>query len=128
MPGEGHPHRLQRLAGAESRVGHLDSALDAAGTNAHALGLDELGQSGILNEGARNPRRRAAAFAAAGAALTFFGFMHGEAIGIARSPVVAVSYLGVAGFLLGCAKFAGASPFSVPESTHEHAPLPEPAE
>jgi hypothetical protein len=36
--------------------------------------------------------------------------MHGEAIGTAESPVVAVSYLGVAGFLLGSAKFAGASP------------------
>ena len=30
--------------------------------------------------------RKAAAFALAGAVLTFFGFMHGEAIGIAQTP------------------------------------------
>jgi AGZA family xanthine/uracil permease-like MFS transporter len=38
--------------------------------------------------------------------LTFFGFMHGEAIGIGESPVVALSYLLVAGALAGCARFA----------------------
>jgi AGZA family xanthine/uracil permease-like MFS transporter len=49
---------------------------------------------------------KAAGFAGAGAVLTFFGFMHGEKIGIAESPLVAFSYLTVAGILLGCAKFA----------------------
>ena len=44
--------------------------------------------------------RNAAAFAAAGAALTFFGFMHGERIGIAQTPLVALSYFIVAGMLL----------------------------
>ena len=34
----------------------------------------------------------AAAFALAGAVLTFFGFMHGEAVGIAVTPTVAVAY------------------------------------
>ena len=38
-------------------------------------------------------------FAAAGAALTFFGFMHGEAVGIAVTPSVAVAYAFVAVFL-----------------------------
>jgi AGZA family xanthine/uracil permease-like MFS transporter len=47
---------------------------------------------------------KAAAFAGAGAVLTFFGFMHGEAIGFAESPVLALSYLGVAAGLLACAK------------------------
>jgi adenine/guanine/hypoxanthine permease len=51
---------------------------------------------------------KAAAFAAAGAVLTFFGFMHGHAIGIAQSPLVAISYLLMGGVLLGCAKFARA--------------------
>jgi len=46
----------------------------------------------------------AAGFALAGAVLTFFGFMHGERIGIAQTPLVAVSYLIVAGILLACAK------------------------
>jgi AGZA family xanthine/uracil permease-like MFS transporter len=49
---------------------------------------------------------KAAAFAAAGGVLTFFGFMHGERIGIAQSPVVAASYGAVAGILIICAKFA----------------------
>ena len=41
----------------------------------------------------------AAAFAAAGAVLTFFGFMHGPAVGIAVTPMVAFSYVMVAGLL-----------------------------
>jgi AGZA family xanthine/uracil permease-like MFS transporter len=63
---------------------------------------------------------KAAAFAGAGAALTFFGFMHGEAIGIGQTPLVAIAYLAVAAFLAGCAKFA-----SVPAAAPvvlEHAP------
>ena len=40
----------------------------------------------------------AAAFAAAGAILTFFGFMHGPAVGIAVTPMVAFAYAMVAGF------------------------------
>ena len=47
---------------------------------------------------------RAAAFALAGAVLTFFGFMHGEQIGLAQSPAVALSYLLVSGMLAGCAQ------------------------
>jgi adenine/guanine/hypoxanthine permease len=46
----------------------------------------------------------AAAFAAAGAVLTFFGFMHGEAIGISVTPMVALAYAVVAGFLVACAR------------------------
>jgi adenine/guanine/hypoxanthine permease len=49
---------------------------------------------------------RAAAFALAGAMLTFFGFMHGEQIGIAESPAVALSYLLVSGVLAGCTRRA----------------------
>jgi len=62
---------------------------------------------------------KAAGFALAGAALTFFGFMHGEAIGIAQTPWVAVSYLFVAGILFACAKTAPAT------AAKMHAP-PEP--
>ena len=40
----------------------------------------------------------AAAFALAGAVLTFFGFMHGPAVGIAVTPMVAFAYAMVAGF------------------------------
>jgi AGZA family xanthine/uracil permease-like MFS transporter len=49
---------------------------------------------------------KAAGFALAGAILTFFGLMHGEHIGIAQTPVVALSYLVVAVVLVGAAKLA----------------------
>jgi AGZA family xanthine/uracil permease-like MFS transporter len=48
----------------------------------------------------------AAAFALAGAVLTFFGFMHGEAVGIGVTPGVALAYVIVAGFLFACSKLA----------------------
>ena len=48
----------------------------------------------------------AAGFAFAGGVLTFFGLMHGEAIGINQTPTVALSYLVVGAVLVGCAKFA----------------------
>jgi AGZA family xanthine/uracil permease-like MFS transporter len=106
----------------------IDSALGAAGTSAAAVGFDKLGQVGILYHGLEvlgggailaglvlaaigvfvieRDFAKAAAFALAGAVLTFFGFMHGEAIGIGRSPAVAASYFIVAAVLYGCAKFA----------------------
>ncbi len=49
---------------------------------------------------------KAAGFALAGALMTYFGFMHGERIGIGQSPVVAVSYGLVAVLFAACAKFA----------------------
>ena len=46
----------------------------------------------------------AAAFSAAGAALTFFGFMHGESVGIAVTPSVAFAYAVVAAFLFALSR------------------------
>jgi AGZA family xanthine/uracil permease-like MFS transporter len=46
----------------------------------------------------------AAAFAGAGAVLTFFGFMHGPAVGVAVTPMVALAYGVVGGFLYLCSK------------------------
>jgi AGZA family xanthine/uracil permease-like MFS transporter len=57
---------------------------------------------------------KAAGFACAGGVLTFFGLMHGEAIGINQTPTVALAYIVVGGFLGLCAKFA-----------HVPAPAPE---
>jgi AGZA family xanthine/uracil permease-like MFS transporter len=63
---------------------------------------------------------KAAGFAFAGSALTFFGFMHGERIGINQTPVVAVSYLSVSLILLACSKFAVTAPLPAePEHGHE---------
>ena len=113
----------------------IDSVLGVAGTSAMAVGLDKLGQVGVLYQGLAvlgsgailvslilaavtaclidRAFYKASGFALAGAILTFFGFMHSEAIGIARTPLVAISYLGVAAILFGCAKFATASPKAV---------------
>lgn len=115
----------------------IDSALQAAGTNAAAVGMDKLGQGGVLYEGLallgggsilgglvlgaigvfiiERDFMKAAAFSLAGSVLTFFGFMHGEAIGIAESPAIAAGYLIIAGVFFGCEKFATVS---APEPPH----------
>ena len=64
--------------------------------------------------------KKAAGFALAGAVLTFFGFMHGERIGIAQTPIVAVSYLAVAALLGGCALFTAAAPAPAEDPVHSH--------
>jgi AGZA family xanthine/uracil permease-like MFS transporter len=109
----------------------IDNALGAAGTSAAALGPDKLAQVGVLYDGLAilgggailgglvlgamtafivdRDFSKAAAFATAGAVLTFFGFMHGEAIGFARTPMVALAYLLVGGWLYGCARYARAT-------------------
>ncbi|MGB2942995.1 MAG: hypothetical protein WBB04_10505 [Candidatus Macondimonas sp.] len=106
----------------------IDNALGAAGTNAAAVGIDKLAGTGVLYHGLEllgsgailtslilaavtaciidRTYGRAAGFALAGSGLTFFGFMHSEAIGLAQSPTVAVAYLAVAGVLYGCARLA----------------------
>jgi AGZA family xanthine/uracil permease-like MFS transporter len=123
----------------------IDNSLGAAGTNAAAVGLDKLGQTGVLYQGLatlgggailaglilgaigvfiiERQFMKASAFSLAGAVLTFFGFMHGEAIGVGQTPLVALSYLAVSGILLGCAKFA-----SVEVSMEHDEALPEPGE
>lgn len=102
----------------------IDGALGAAGTNAHQVGFDKLGNAGVVYHGLEvlgagsilgglifaaiavciidRDFRKAAAFSLAGAALTFFGFMHGEKIGFAMAPMIAASYVVLAAFLYGC--------------------------
>ena len=52
----------------------------------------------------------ASAFALAGAVLTFFGFMHGQMVGIAVSPTLAVAYLLVAAFLFALTRYPALAP------------------
>ncbi len=126
----------------------IDNALGAAGTSASAVGLDKLGQTGVLYQGLsvlgggailgglvlaavgvfviERQFARASAFALVGAALTFFGFMHGETLGIGESPWVSCGYLGVAAILLGCARYATAGVTHAAASL-DHAPLAEAA-
>ncbi len=106
----------------------IDNVLGAAGTSAAQVGLDKLAQTGVLYHGLsvlgggailgglmlgaiavfviERAFVKASIFALASAALTFFGFMHGEAIGIGQTPAVAFAYLAMAGILFGCAKLA----------------------
>ena len=93
----------------------IDSALAIAGTSAATVGLDGLGQHGVLYHGLEvlgggatlagmvlgaiavfvieKEFLKAAAFAFVGSVLTFFGLIHGESVGIAHDPSVAASYL-----------------------------------
>jgi AGZA family xanthine/uracil permease-like MFS transporter len=121
----------------------IDNSLGAAGTSAEKVGFDKLGQMGVLYRGLEvmgggsilgglmlgaigafiidRAFAKAAAFAAVSGGLAFFGFMHGEAIGINQSPLMTVAYLGAAGVLFGCAKFATVSAPVVHEEHHPHA-------
>ncbi len=118
----------------------IDSSLGAAGTTAAEVGLDKLGQVGVLYEGLSvmgggaiigglvlgaigvfvidRKFHKAAAFSFAGAVLTFFGFMHGEAIGVGESPGVAIGYVAVTVWLLACARYVPAEA-DEPESDEE---------
>jgi AGZA family xanthine/uracil permease-like MFS transporter len=122
-------------------LGLVKGALSAAGANAAdpAL-LDKLAGEGVLLHGLEvlgggavlvglvlsamtvfiieRQLWRASAFAAAGAVLTLFGFMHGERIGFAESPLVAASYLLVALFLAGCARYSGVTPREPAPAAH----------
>jgi AGZA family xanthine/uracil permease-like MFS transporter len=123
---------LAQVKGALSAAGitSVDDALQAkmAGEGVLYHGLEVLGGGAVLAGLVlaattvfiiERQLWRAAAFAGAGAVMTFFGFMHGERIGIAQSPSVAASYLMVALFLVGCAKFAR-TPAPLPVDDHGH--------
>jgi AGZA family xanthine/uracil permease-like MFS transporter len=62
---------------------------------------------------------KASGFAAAGAIMTFFGFMHGERIGIGETLPVAFAYLVASAILIGCAKLVVPAPHAAePEELH----------
>ena len=114
----------------------IDNALAVAGTSAAALGMDKLGQVGVLYHGLEvlgggailgglvlgaiaalvidRALQKAALVALAGAIFTFFGLMHGEALGIAQSLPVASSYLAVALLLFISGRCATVAPASQP--------------
>ena len=71
---------------------------------------------------------KASAFALAGAVLTYFGFMHGEAVGIGGglgvTPGVALAYAVVAAGFLAVGKFGASTDYD----SHPEMPLAAPAE
>src|SRR5689334_4972188 len=118
----------------------MDGALGAAGTSAAAVGPDKLGSVGVLYRGLEvmgggsiltglvlgavgvfvieRKLTEAAAFAAAGAVLTYFGFMHGEAVGIGGgagvTPSVALAYAIVAALLFAFSRVPAAQSDAMP--------------
>ena len=110
----------------------MDGALPVAGADAAKLGFDKLANVGVLYPGletmgggailtglvlaaiAANVIDKkfvgAGAFALAGAVLTFFGFMHGQMVGIAASPTLAVAYLLMAAFLFTLTRYPPLAP------------------
>ena len=125
----------------------IDGALGAAGTNAATVGFDKLGQVGVLYHGLEllgggailagvtlgaiatfiidRKLVEASAFALAGAVLTFFGFMHGESVGLAVTPSVAAAYAIAAVFLFALSRMPAEA--SILTATH-HEPSAVPAE
>jgi AGZA family xanthine/uracil permease-like MFS transporter len=126
----------------------MDGALGAAGTSAAAVGFDKLGQVGVLYHGLEvlgggsiltglvlgavgvfvieKKFAEASAFALSGAVLTFFGFMHGESVGLAVTPTVAVAYAIVAAFLFGLSRLPAVA--AAPQPSAEKAVAAMPAE
>ena len=116
----------------------IDNALGAAGTSAAAVGLGKLASVGVLYGGLETlgggatlagiilgavtvfiidrELDKAAYFAAAGAILSFFGFIHGSGVGFGRSPEVAVGYLGVAVVLFACHRYAAVAPLALTDA------------
>ena len=101
----------------------IDGALSAAGTSASQLGMGKLMDTGVVYHGMQllgggavlaglmlgaiavfiieREFMKAAAYAAAAAILSFFGFIHGAQLDWAASPMVALGYLLLAGICLG---------------------------
>jgi len=104
----------------------VDGALGAAGTSAAQIGEAKLNANGVVYHGMAllgggavlaglmlgaiaafiidRAFDRAAIYAAAGAVLAFFGFIHGTALGIGNSAPVALGYLMMAGICLVLAR------------------------
>ncbi|MET0744558.1 MAG: regulator, partial [Microvirga sp.] len=128
----------------------IDGSLTAAGTSAAQVGLEKLGNVGVLYHGLElmgggailtglilgaigvfiieRQFAQAAAFALAGAVLTYFGLMHGESIGIGGglgvTPSLVVAYALTALFLFGFSR----STFSAADEVSSVMHKLEPAE
>ncbi|MGC4075359.1 MAG: hypothetical protein QM760_23230 [Nibricoccus sp.] len=114
---EGFVKSSLAVAGVTEITPELSAKLATEGILLH--GLQVMGNGGVLSGIVlaastvfiiERQLWRASAFAAAGAVLTFFGFMHSERIGIAQSLEVTTAYIIIALFLAGCAKFAKVTP------------------
>ncbi len=111
------PEKKEALVGAMKNEGVLYHGLEILGGGSILGGLILTAITVFIID--RN-FPKAATFAAAGGALTFFGFMHGERIGFAQSPLMAIAYLAVAGVLFAAAKLVVVEPRPAEEPAHGH--------
>lgn len=103
--------------------GQVDGALTTAGLSVAQLDMAALEQNGVLYNGLKalgggailsglvigaiavflldHKPRLAAAYALAGAILAYFGFIHGDQVGVGVSPGIAVGYLLMAALCFG---------------------------
>jgi AGZA family xanthine/uracil permease-like MFS transporter len=124
----------------------IDGALGAAGTNAATVGASAMANNGVLYDGLallgsgailsglvlaaitvfviEKQLLSAAAFALGGAVLTYFGFMHGAAVGVGENglgvtPSVTLAYLMVSGLLAAAhaMQVRASEPFSATSNT-----------
>lgn len=127
----------------------VDGALGAAGTNAATVGIDAMKTQGVLYQGLTilgdgailtglvlaamgvgiidRRYKLAAGFALAGAIFSYFGFMHGAAVGVGNglgvTPTATLAYVLVAIFLFVCASLDKSPPIMDDGHKH-HAPVP----
>jgi adenine/guanine/hypoxanthine permease len=122
-------------------TGQIDNVLSAAGTSATKVGTDALAKAGVVYDGLKSlgggailagmvlgaivtfmiDKRYywAAGYCAAGAVLSFIGLIHGEQVGWAASPGVALGYLLAAVVCLAFSLNSTPTPAEMPD---EHAP------
>ena len=112
-----NPAQLDALVGKMRGEGVLYNGLHVLGGGSILSGLI-LGAIAVFI--IEREFRKAAGFALAGGLMTFFGFMHGERIGIAQSPTVALSYLIVGGILIACSKSVVVAPKPAEELGEDH--------
>ena len=108
---------------AQWAQGQVDGALSAAGLTAAQVEMAALENNGVLYDGLKalgggailsgliigaiavflidHKPRRAAAYAFAGAVLAYFGFIHGDQVGVGVSPAIALGYLLMAAMCFG---------------------------
>jgi AGZA family xanthine/uracil permease-like MFS transporter len=71
---------------------------------------------------------KASAFALAGAVMTFFGFMHGESVGVGVTPSVALAYVVMAAGLFALGRTSVSVPYVAPHEVPHGVPHGVPAE
>ncbi|HEX3953905.1 MAG TPA: hypothetical protein VHW90_10060 [Stellaceae bacterium] len=115
----------------------IDGALAAAGTSADQIGMAKLAAVGVVYHGMAllgggavlaglmlgaiaafiidRAFERAAIYAAAGAVLAFFGFIHGTSLGFGNGAAVALGYLIIAGICVALSRQTYPDPVLEPE-------------